>query len=41
MKEKYLKQQANKILDFARELYQSWNITKKQLNETYYHNFYK
>lgn len=30
-----------KILDFARELYQESEITRKQLNEIYFHNFMK
>ena len=30
-----------KILDLARELYNKWEISKFQLEETYKHNFLK
>ena len=30
-----------KILEFARELYSNWEITKQQLEDTYFHNFIK
>ena len=39
MKTNYLKQQREKILDFAREEYKLWNIDKQTLQDTYFYNF--
>lgn len=39
MKNKYLKEQKEKILVFAREQYKKGEITKEQLKEVYYYNF--
>ena len=41
LEEIYLKNQKEKILIFSTELYNSWDITKEQLQETYYHLFIK
>ena len=41
MKEQYLKEQKEKILDFAREQWITWEISKETLNDTYYYNFIK
>lgn len=38
---RYLKQQKEKILDFARDLLNTWEITKQQLEELYFYNFVK
>ena len=35
----YMNKQKNLILDFARELHSKWEITKTQLNETYFKQF--
>lgn len=34
-----MKPEKERILELARELYSSWEITKHQLEETYKHNF--
>lgn len=41
MKKTYIKQNKERILEFARELKNSWDITDKQFEETYYNNFIK
>jgi uncharacterized membrane protein len=41
MKNKYLKEQKEKILAFAREQYKKGEITKEQLKKVYYYNFIK
>ena len=35
----YLKEQKEKILDFARELESVWEITEETLRDTYFYNF--
>jgi len=41
MKNQYLTEQKNKILEFARDEYHKWNISAEKLREVYYHNFIK
>lgn len=36
-----MKKEKEKILDFARELFDKWEITKEQLNDTYFNLFIK
>jgi hypothetical protein len=40
-KQTYLNWQKEKILNFSRELYKSWDITKENLEDVYYYNFIK
>jgi hypothetical protein len=35
----YLQQQSEKILDFARQMYNIWEITLEQLQDTYFYQF--
>ena len=35
----YLNSQKDKILDFSREMYKIWEITKEKLEEVYFYNF--
>jgi len=35
----YISKQKEKILDFAREEFRSWNITKQKLEEVYFYNY--
>lgn len=37
----YLREQKNKILDLARDLYHDWEITLNQLQDTYFLQFMK
>jgi hypothetical protein len=36
---RYLEQQKEKILVFAREIYNLWEITRTKLDEVYFYNF--
>ena len=37
----YISKQKEKILNFAREEFKAWNITKKQLEDVYFYNYFK
>ena len=39
--ERYLQQQKEKILDFARDIYYIWEITREQFENVYFYNFIK
>ena len=39
LEKQYLKEQKEKILCLARDLYNDWEITYNQLQDSYYYNF--
>lgn len=41
MEKQYLLNNKERILNFSRELWLKWELTKEQLNEVYFYNFVK
>ena len=41
LEKQYLKEQKENILDFWREMFNIWEITKDKLQEVYFYNFIK